>query len=179
MNDFKQKTAVLFIDLINPFDFDGGTKLSQHTQTILPNLISLKNFAIRNHLPIIYINDHYGLWQANIEKIISHCKNERSNVIIEALKPNKHDYFLIKPMHSAFFQTPLKSLLAELTCTNLMIAGIAGDICILFTVIDAYMYHFNMHVPRNCIASEEKESNNDTLLLMKTVMKATIADFNE
>src|SRR5699024_2538880 len=106
-------TAVLFIDIINPFNFDGGHKLIKHTKDILPNLIHLKQFAKKNKLPIIYINDHYGLWQADFKKIIEHCKNGNSKEIIDALKPDEQDYFLIKPMHSAFFQTPLQSLLTR------------------------------------------------------------------
>lgn len=174
-----KQTAVLFIDVINPFDFDGGDKLIKHTQDILPNLISLKQFAKKNHVPIIYINDHYGLWQADFSKIISHCMNERSKDVIQAIKPDKHDYFLMKPMHSAFFQTPLQSLLSELQRTHLIIAGVAGDICILFTVKDAYMYQFDIHVPKNCMASEEMNGNDYALYLMNTVMKANINPFHE
>lgn len=177
---YKEKdTAVLFIDVINHFDFDGGEKLFKHTEDILPNLISLKRFAKKNDLPIIYINDHYDLWQADFSKIISHCKNKRSAKIIDALKPDDQDYFLIKPMHSAFFQTPLQSLLTSLGVTYLIIAGIAGDICILFTAKDAYMYHFNMHIPKNCMASEEKEGNDYALYLMNSVMDANIDPFHE
>ena len=172
-------TAVLFIDIINPFNFDGGHKLIKHTKDILPNLIHLKQFAKKNKLPIIYINDHYGLWQADFKKIIEHCKNGNSKEIIDALKPDEQDYFLIKPMHSAFFQTPLQSLLTELKCIHLLIAGIAGDICILFTAKDAYMYQFKMHIPSNCMASENKDGNDYALYLMSSVMKANINPFKE
>jgi len=53
-------TAVLFIDVINDFDFNGGVDLYNHTKDILPNLIKLKKFAKANNLPTIYVNDHYG-----------------------------------------------------------------------------------------------------------------------
>lgn len=167
-------TAVLFIDIINDFHFDGGDKLLKHTEDILPNLIKLKQFAKKNHLPTIYVNDHYGLWQADFNKIIERCKNDRSKHVINELMPDEHDYFLMKPKHSAFFQTPLQSLLHDLGKTHLMMAGIAGDICILFTAKDAYMYQFDMHIPKNCMASEGKDNNDYALYLMKSVMKANI-----
>lgn len=169
-----KNTAVLFIDIINDFDFDGGEKLIKNTEGILPNLIKLKKFAKENELPTIYVNDHYGLWQADFHKIIHHCKNDRSRHVIDKLMPDENDYFLIKPQHSAFFQTPLQSLLNDLGKTHLIMAGIAGDICILFTAKDAYMYQFDMHIPKNCMASEEKENNDYALYLMKSVMKANI-----
>lgn len=177
MDNSLDNTAVLFVDMINNFDFPGGDHLQKHTKEILPNMISLRRFAKENHIPTIYINDHYGLWQADFNKIVDHCKNERSEEIIDALKPDDEDYFFIKPQHSAFFQTPLQSLLIELERTNLMISGIAGDICLLFTAKDAYMYQYNMHIPQNCMASEEKENNEYALYLMNSVMKADIRPF--
>ncbi|WP_029268742.1 isochorismatase family cysteine hydrolase, partial [Virgibacillus alimentarius] len=119
-----------------------------------------------------YINDHYGLWQADFKKIMKHCTNKHSKTIIQEIMPDKEDYFFIKPQHSAFFQTPLQSLLHELDKTCLIIAGIAGDICILFTAKDAYMYKYDMHIPKNCMASEDKDGNDYALYLMRSVMKA-------
>ncbi|MBP1970284.1 nicotinamidase-related amidase [Virgibacillus natechei] len=174
MKQSLENTAVLFVDVINDFDFDGGENLLKHTDEILPNMKKLRDFAKKNNLPTIYINDHYGLWQADFNKIIDRCKNERSKQVIDTLKPDKDDYFIIKPQHSAFFQTPLQSLLNELNKTHLIMAGIAGDICILFTAKDAYMYDFDMHIPENCMASEEKEGSEYALYLMRTVMKANI-----
>lgn len=171
------KTAILFIDVINHFNFDGGQKLLKNTKDILPNFVNLRAYAKKNNLPLIYINDHYGLWQADFNKIINHCKNEKSEEVIETLKPDENDYFLIKPMHSAFFQTPLQSLLTELNCNHLLISGVAGDICILFTAKDAYMYNFKMHIPSNCMASEENDGNDYALYLMNSVMKADITPF--
>lgn len=172
MNNNFDHTAVLFVDVINSFDFPGGDHLLQHTKPILPNLIRLKEVAKMNQLPVIYVNDHYGLWQADFGKIIRHCTNGRSKEIIERLKPDDDDYFFIKPQHSAFFQTPLLALLTELDKNRLIIAGIAGDICILFTAKDAYMNQMDLHIPSNCMASEQRENNDYALYLMRTVMKA-------
>src|SRR5690606_24866191 len=86
-------TAVLFVDLINDFNFVGGEKLLSNTMEILPNLIKLKSFAKENDLPVIYVNDHYGLWQADFNKIIEHCTNENSKELIESMKPDDSDYF--------------------------------------------------------------------------------------
>lgn len=175
MDNSLSNTAVLFVDIINDFKFDGGDKLHDNTTAILPNLVKLKNFARENDLPLIYVNDHYGLWQADFNKIIDYCRNEKSEELIDALKPGEDDYFLIKPMHSAFFQSPLQSLLTELGKTHLIMAGIAGDICILFTAQDAYMYKYQISVPENCMASEEKDNNEYALYLMKSVMDADLS----
>ncbi|MBT2599874.1 MULTISPECIES: isochorismatase family cysteine hydrolase [Oceanobacillus] len=168
-------TAVVFVDLINDFQFDGGDDLLYNTKQIIPNIIKLRSFAKENNLPIIYVNDHYGLWQADFSKVIDYCSNEKSREIIEQVKPDDNDYFLIKPQHSAFFQTPLHSLLIELERNHIILAGIAGDICILFSAKDAYMYKIKMSIPKNCMASEQKENNNYALYLMESVMDADIS----
>ncbi|ASN03772.1 isochorismatase family cysteine hydrolase [Virgibacillus necropolis] len=172
MEQSLQNTAVIFIDIINDFNFERGERLLKHTKEILPHLKKLKRYAKDNKVPVIYVNDHYGLWQADYNKLINHCKNENSQEIIEEMQPDHDDYFLIKPKHSAFFQTPLESLLIELGKTNLILAGIAGDICILFTAKDAYMYEYSLRVPENCIASNEKKGNEYSLYLMRSVMDA-------
>ncbi|GIO24276.1 isochorismatase family cysteine hydrolase [Oceanobacillus sp. J11TS1] len=174
MNITPENTALIFVDLINDFKFNGGEDLFSHTEAILPNLVKLRRFAKEKSIPIIYVNDHYGLWQADFRKVIDHCKNKKSEKVIEKIKPDDDDYFLIKPQHSALFQTPLQSLLTELKRTHLILAGIAGDICILFTAKDAYMYKFSLSIPKNCLASEEIQMNNYALYLMESVMDADI-----
>lgn len=177
MNTSLENSAVLFIDLINDFHFDRGERLIHHTKEILPNLQRLKSFAKDHHLPVIYINDHYNMWQADYEQIIKHCSNERNKDIIKAIKPSNDDYFFIKPKHSAFFQTPLESLLKQLNKTHLIMAGVAGDICIMFSAKDAYMYEYSLHIPENCVASNEKQGNKYALYLMRTVMEANTDPF--
>ncbi|WP_050801652.1 isochorismatase family cysteine hydrolase [Ornithinibacillus scapharcae] len=174
LHDQLSNTAILFIDLINDFQFEGGEKLLTHTESILPNLLKLRQFADEQKLPIIYINDHYQLWQSEPNVILNHCLNPANKHIIQQIKPRKTDYFLIKPQHSAFYQTPLHSLLKELGRTHLIIAGIAGDICILFTAKDAHTQAFTLHIPKNCIASEQEDRNKYALYLMESVMKANI-----
>ncbi|SDQ04525.1 Nicotinamidase-related amidase [Virgibacillus subterraneus] len=172
MKTYIDNSAIIFIDIINHFNFDGSEKLLKNTNEILPHLKRLRTFGKESNIPIIYVNDHYGLWQADFRKIIDHCENDFSKHVIQDLKPDDDDYFLIKPQHSAFFQTPLHALLNDLGKTHLILAGIAGDICILFTAKDAYMYQYSMHIPENCMASEEKEGNEYALYLMRSVMDA-------
>lgn len=169
-----ENTAVLMVDLINHFDFPGGDNLYKHTKEIVPHLKKLKKFAHKHELPVIYVNDHYNIWESDRNVIMNHCRNDRNKEILDAIKPEDDDYFLIKPMHSAFFQTPLQTLLADLGKNRLIMAGIAGDICLLFTGQDAYMLGYEMWIPKNCMASESVTGNDHALSLMKEVMNANI-----
>lgn len=166
------KKAVLFIDVFNTFDFPGGDKLLENTKEILPNWEKLRKKAKENDWPVIFINDHYGIWQDNFKKIADYCRNEDNQEIIDSMMPHEDDYFLLKPKHSAFFQTSLPSLLKDLECDRVILAGVAGNICVIFSANDAHMREFKLDVPKNCIASNTKEQNEDALRVIETTLSA-------
>jgi nicotinamidase-related amidase len=53
----------------------------------------------------------------------------------------------------------------------LLQSGIAGNIRVLFTVNDAYMRGYKIHVPENAIASETKKDNENVLRLFENYFK--------
>ncbi|PAD33714.1 cysteine hydrolase family protein [Terribacillus saccharophilus] len=166
------KKAVLFIDVFNTFDFPGGDKLLENTKEILPNWEKLRKKAKENDWPVIFVNDHYGIWQDNFKKIADYCRNEDNKEIIDSMMPQEDDYFLLKPKHSAFFQTSLPSLLKDLDCERVILAGVAGNICVIFSANDAHMREFKLDVPRNCVASNTKEQNEDALRVIEATLNA-------
>jgi nicotinamidase-related amidase len=176
MNPVNSKSALLIIDILNPFDFEHGGTLAKHTKKIVEPLKALRSACHQKKIPVIYINDHYNLWQADFKKIYEKCLNDMSQPVIEPLTPAQDDYFLIKPKHSAFYGTALNTLLHSLKVETLILSGIAGNICVLFTANDAYMREFNLVIPENCIASVSDDDNQYAVEMMKNVLKAEIID---
>lgn len=168
------RPALIIIDMINDFDFEHGNILAEKAKKIAQPIYQLKRQFQMQRQPVIYVNDHYNLWQADFGKLISYCLNEKSKPIIETLAPDENDYFLIKPKHSAFYGTALNTLLHQLKVNTLYLAGIAGNICVLFTANDAYMREYRLVIPENCIASNADQDNANALLMMKKVLKAEI-----
>lgn len=168
------KHALLIIDMINDFQFHNGPILSKRAEILSHKIVSLKTKLKTKGCPIIYINDHYELWQADFRKIANKCKNPLSERIIHTIYPEDDEYFLIKPKHSAFFGTALTTLLYSLNIKSLIITGIAGNICVLFTANDAYMRGYEIIVPSDCIASNDEEDNKFALKMMKNTLKASI-----
>ncbi|MBU8694923.1 isochorismatase family cysteine hydrolase [Bacillus altitudinis] len=175
----KQQKALLIIDMINNFDFEMGHVLAEKTEQMTNKILALKQHAFKKNWPIIYINDHYGLWKADLKAVMETCKNERSAPILEQMAPSKDDYFLIKPKHSAFYGTALETLLNELGVQELILTGIAGNICVLFTANDAYMREYNLTVPKDCIASNDDRDNEYALTMMENVLLAKITTTKE
>ncbi|WP_224741093.1 isochorismatase family cysteine hydrolase [Bacillus sp. 28A-2] len=175
----KHQKALLIIDMINNFDFEMGHVLAEKTEKMTNEILSLKQNAIKENWPVIYINDHYGLWKADIQAVIKTCKNERSAPILEQMTPSNQDYFLIKPKHSAFYGTALETLLNELGVQDLILTGIAGNICVLFTANDAYMREYNLIIPTDCIASNDDRDNEYALTMMENVLLAKMTTTKE
>ncbi|MFC0014023.1 MULTISPECIES: isochorismatase family cysteine hydrolase [Allobacillus] len=175
----KDNTALILIDMINKMDFEGGEDLLENTKPIVDSIINLKRQAKESGLPVIYVNDNFGLWQESVENVIEVCRNERGREVVEQVLPDKDDFFIIKPKHSGFYSTQLDILLSHLGVKNLILTGIAGDICVLFTADDAYMREYNLWVPSDCTASETEKNNDNALRLMKRSMFANIQPTSE
>lgn len=172
-------TALLLVDVINDLEFDGGEDLLIHAKPMAEQIFALKQWAKTAGMPIIYANDNFGQWRSDFRKLV-HSYSERpvrGQAIARLLKPDEDDYFILKPKHSAFFQTNLDLLIKDLGITTLILAGMAGDICVLFSANDAYMRGLTIIVPSDCVASESRAFNDEALSLMQRVLKADITPF--
>ncbi len=88
------------------------------------------------------------------------------------LQPEEDDYFVLKPKHSGFFSTTLETLLRYLGSETLIITGIAGNFCVLFTANGAYMRDYGLIIPADCTASNTAAENREALSLMRKFLKA-------
>jgi nicotinamidase-related amidase len=170
----KSDVAVLLIDVINDLEFEEGEQLLEHALPMAKKLVALKQRAHSAGIPVIYVNDNFGKWQSDFSRILKHCLEDgvRGQPIAQLLKPGADDYFVLKPKHSGFFSTTLDTLLDYLQARTLILTGLAGNICVLFTANDAYMRDFRLVIPKDCIASNTSEDNQHALEIMETVLKA-------
>ena len=177
----KSDVALLLIDVINDLEFDGGEKLLAHALPMADSLAKLKKRAKSAGIPAIYANDNFGRWRSDFPKLVQTCleNDVRGRPIIQKLAPEEDDYFVLKPKHSAFFQTNLDVLLKYLGAQTLILTGLAGDNCVLFSANDAYMRDFNIVVPPDCTASEDPDENRRALMHMQRVLKAAITPSNQ
>jgi nicotinamidase-related amidase len=182
----KSEVALLLIDVINDLEFPEGDKLLKYAVPMAERISELKARARQAQIPTIYVNDNFGRWRSDFRSILTHCLKDdvRGRPIAELLKPDDDDYFVLKPKHSGFYSTTLDILLDYLQAKTLILTGLAGNICVLFTANDAYMRDFNLVIPRDCVASNTAEDNEHALTLMQTVLKADTApspeiDLNE
>jgi len=172
----KKRTALLLIDVINDMEFEGSETLVRHAEDMAKHLRALKRRARAAGLPTIYINDNFGKWQSDFRATVQYClkRDVPGHNVARMLKPDAKDYFVLKPKQSAFFGTTLDTLLQDLGTTKVILTGVAGDNCVLFSANDAYMRELKLFIPSDCIVSNSEAENQYALQLMKKVVKADI-----
>lgn len=172
----RASTALLLIDVINDFQFKGGDTLLELALPMSRKLAALKRRAREARIPAIYVNDNFGRWQSDFKKIVAHCLEAgvRGKPFVESVVPDEQDYFVLKPKHSGFYCTALDLLLKNLGVANLILTGIAGNNCVLFTANDAYMRDYKLFVPSDCSVSLTHEENEYAMKQMENVLKADI-----
>jgi nicotinamidase-related amidase len=170
------QVALLLIDVINDMEFEGADELAKQALPMAKRIAELKKRAAKAGIPAIYVNDNFGRWQSDFRKVVEHCLHDgvRGEEVAKILQPAEDDYFVLKPKHSAFFATTLDTLLQYLGAHTLILTGVAGNICILFSANDAYMRDFNVIVPADCVVSNTKDENDHALDQMRRVLKADI-----
>ncbi|MBX5490531.1 MAG: cysteine hydrolase [Chloroflexi bacterium] len=168
--------ALLLIDLINDFEYPGGDALFAQALPLADRLRTLKRRAKAAGIPVVYVNDNYGRWRSDFRMLVEHCLRDgvRGRPVVERLLPEPDDYFVLKPKHSGFYSTTLDVLLAYLRAETLLLTGVAGDVCVLFTAHDAFMRDFRLVVPADCVASIDPASNDYALARMRDVLAADL-----
>jgi nicotinamidase-related amidase len=170
----KCETALLLIDVINDLQFPEAETMVGDALKMAKNIRRLKQRARKAGVPVIYVNDNFGKWQSDWRRTVEHCgsRKVRGHDVVQILKPAKDDYFVLKPKHSGFFSTTLETLLRYLDAKTLILTGIAGNFCVLFTANDAYMRDFELVVPQDCCVSNTPRENDEALGLMRKFLKA-------
>jgi nicotinamidase-related amidase len=80
--------------------------------------------------------------------------------VIDELEMKREDLWLPKPRFSAFFDTDLARRLKEDKVTLCAVAGIATNVCVLTTVLDAICHDFQAVLLEDCSASSSEEIHN-------------------
>jgi nicotinamidase-related amidase len=170
----KSAVVLLIIDMINDLEFPEGEQILAAATKIAENIRALKDRCTKAGIPAVYVNDNFGRWRSDFSAQVDHCLHDgvRGQKLAELLKPQEDDYFVLKPKHSGFHATSLELLLEYLHAKTLILTGVAGNICVLFTANDAYQRDFHLVVPRDCTASNTDAINEAALEQMQIVLKA-------
>jgi nicotinamidase-related amidase len=168
--------VLLLIDFINPLNFPGADRLAPAAVEAAQATAALKLRLAGEGVAAIYANDNYGVWQSDFHSLVSACLGMEGppGEIARLLYPQAQDLTILKPRHSAFFASPLELLLTEMHARELIVCGLATDICVQLTAMDAFLREYRVWVPSDCTAAESREAKDAALAYMAGILKCDI-----
>ena len=168
------ETALLLVDLVHPFDFEGAEVLADRAKRIVAPVGALVRRARGAEVPVLYVNDHFGAWRASFEALIDKARRGPGAELVDALAPADDDIFVLKPHRSGFYCTPLELLLADLGSRRLVLCGLTTDMCVLSTVSDARIRDFQTIVPSDGCEAQSQERHDTSLAAMRLSFETEI-----
>jgi nicotinamidase-related amidase len=172
----RSKRVLLLIDFINPLDFPGAEKLAPGALRAARATLKLRERLERQKVAVVYSNDNYGVWQSDFNSLVAQCltREGASGEIARLVAPRATDITLLKPRHSAFFGSALELLLGEMGAEELILTGVATDMCVQMTAADAFLRNFKVWVPSDCTAAETAAAKAGSLKYMKTILRCDV-----
>jgi nicotinamidase-related amidase len=178
----KSPVVLMVVDMINDLEWPGGDRMAEQVMPVARRIRDLRARAKELGIPTVYVNDNFGRWQSDLRALLDHCLTDDvlGRPMVEVVAPDDDDYyFVLKPKHSGFYSTTLETLLTYLKASTLILTGIAGNSCILFTASDAFMRDYHLIVPADCTASIDPSDNEYALRQMREVLHADTTPSDE
>ncbi len=175
------KKALIIVDMLNDFVRPNGKLYVPKAEEIIPNIKALKQAFKERNLPVIYTNDsHLPGVDAELKLWGEHAvRGTPGAQVVDELKPEEGDFVVTKRRYSAFFGTDLDILLRELGVDEVVLTGVATNVCVLHTAADAFFRGYKVTVVSDGTMAVPAEDQNRWLEYMKTVYGAKVARTTE
>ena len=171
------ETAVLVVDMQKDFCYeDGALFVGDAVRRIIPNIKALLEDARRKGLPLIFTQDWHSPEDDEFAVWGRHCvEYTRGAELIDELAEVEERVFVVrKTKYTAFFETELEAHLREKGIKKLIIVGVATNICVLHTAIDASLRGFEIIIPEDCVAALSNYEQEYSLYHIKNVLKGIV-----
>ena len=73
-------TALLLIDVINAFEFEGAEQLLKRAPPVARALTRLTSRARAANIPVVYVNDNFGRWRSDFHAVVRHCSRSMRSI---------------------------------------------------------------------------------------------------
>ncbi|MCK2218462.1 cysteine hydrolase [Actinomadura sp. ATCC 31491] len=170
------RSALVVIDMLNPYDHQDAERLTPQVEAVVEPLAKLVARAReRDDVELVYVNDNYGDFSADRHEIEKRALRGRRPDLVKPILPPADCAFLPKVRHSAFFGTSLEYLLSHLEIGTVVLAGQVTEQCVLYSALDAYVRHYDLAVPSDCVACIDEELGRAAMRMMERNMSARLA----
>ena len=170
MGTIKLASAVARLRVIlvsQGLDGSGGREIIPHIQRLLAEKRAQGTIAI-------FLCDNHAPDDLEFRMFPPHCirGTEEADVVPELRAYT--DVVIPKRRYSGFFGTDLDQRLQLLRPDTITVVGVCTDICVLHTVADARNRDYSVVVPKDCVATFDKEAHRFALQHMERILGAKV-----
>jgi nicotinamidase-related amidase len=165
-------TALIVVDMLNPYAHDDAELLTRSVETIVEPLTRLIARARSEDARVIYVNDNYGDWDSSAQRLSEEAMEGRRPDLVEPVLPEPGTPFVLKARHTIFYETPLEYLLRQEQIDRIVLTGQVTEQCILYSALDAYVRELKVVVPEDTVAHIHRQLADAALDMMRTNMAA-------
>ncbi len=165
-----RRPALLVIDMSVGFT-SPDSPLHCDLEGVVRAIARLLEAAREQGVPVVYTTVSYGeadraVAKAFVEKIPALLALEagsRFTQIDPRIAPLAHEPVLNKLFASAFFGTPLQSMLAAQGCDSVIVTGASTSGCVRATAVDVLQHGYRLTVPREAVGDRDPSAHEQAL----------------
>jgi nicotinamidase-related amidase len=173
-------TALLVIDMLNPYDHEDAEPLVESVREQLPCIVRMRDsMKGAEDVLTVYVNDNQDAWEAGREQLVERALAGRHPDLVDPIAPHEAVPFIAKGRHSIFYQTALDHLLSSNDVKRIVLTGQVTEQCILYSALDAYIRGYEITVPPDAVAHIDADLAEAALEMMKRNMHADISPVAE
>lgn len=167
---FGRRPALVVVDVNRGFT-DRSSPLVCELEDVVEAIRRLLEEARRAAVPVVFTTVAYdeGGKQAaatfleKVPALLTLEAGSRWTEIDPRIAPRPDEPVLTKLFASAFFGTPLQSLLTEWGCDSLVVTGASTSGCVRATVVDALQHGYRTVVPREAVGDRDQRAHEANL----------------
>jgi nicotinamidase-related amidase len=180
------RAALLVIDMQHDFVDRGAGCYAPGAERIVPTLAALLGICRAAGVPVIHTRELHrpggvdsgreldsgpGMLTAAPGEPAVPWHTIRGTLgaeIVTELGPLPGDHVVDKTRFSCFLGTDLEFLLHGLEISTLLVTGVCTDVCVLWTVGDAFQRDYHVRVIEDCTAGSAPDRHDAALLIMRS-----------
>ncbi len=166
---FGKRPALLLVDFMRAYTTPGAALYAEAVVQAVKESGALLARARELGIPIVHTRVQYsahgaegGLFVQKVPLLRSLVAGAPEAELDPLVAPAPGETVLVKQYASAFFATPLASLLTARSVDTLVLTGCSTSGCVRATAVDGVQHGFRVIVPRECVgdrAPEPHEAN--------------------
>lgn len=186
------KAALLVIDMQHDFVDPEAGCYAMGAEKIVEPIRALVSASRSSGIPVVYTQEAhrrngcdtgreadagsgwgYPGGGSTTSAVPPHCiEGTRGIEIVSELEPQEDDLRIVKRRYSCFLGTDLDLVLRQLGVETLLLTGVCSNVCVLWTVGDAFQRDYHVRVIEDCTAGSSSEEHEAALLIMRALVSA-------